>query len=86
MRALLVVVMALLASLPARSQSAPQPSPSGQSAQMPVDHGPDTPAANNAYQGGGVILQGAPGAPAPRVEATPPGQKPKNALPLPPPG
>ncbi|HEX3350946.1 MAG TPA: hypothetical protein VHS58_22870 [Acetobacteraceae bacterium] len=31
----------------------------------PIDHGPYTPEANRAYQGGGVILQGPPGAPAP---------------------
>ena len=47
-----------------------------------IDHGPFTPAANRAYQGGGVILQGAPGAPAPTPEATPPGQMPRNAVPL----
>ena len=47
-----------------------------------IDHGPFTPAANRAYQGGGVILEGAPGAPAPTPEATPPGQMPRNAVPL----
>ena len=31
----------------------------------PVDVGPYTPDANRAYNGGGVVLQGAPGAPAP---------------------
>ena len=31
----------------------------------PIDHGPNTPQANSAYMGGGVVLQGAPGAPAP---------------------
>jgi hypothetical protein len=31
----------------------------------PVDHGPFTAQANAAYAGGGMILQGAPGAPAP---------------------
>ncbi len=33
--------------------------------ERPVDVGPFTPQANRAYNGGGVILQGAPGAPAP---------------------
>jgi hypothetical protein len=46
----------------------------------PVDNGPVTPGANNAYQGGGVVLQGAPGAPAPQPQATPPGQPPQNAV------
>jgi len=48
---------------------------------VPVDHGPFTPEASRAYQGGGVILQGAPGAPAPVPQATPPGQRPKNMVP-----
>lgn len=38
--------------------------------QQPVDNGPNTPQANAAYQGGGVILQGAPGAPAPAPQRT----------------
>ena len=52
------------------------------SAARPIDKGPFTAAANRAYQGGGVILQGAPGAPAPMPEATPPGQIPRNSVPL----
>jgi hypothetical protein len=51
------------------------------SAGTPIDKGPFTPAANGAYQGGGVVLQGAPGAPAPMPEPTPPGQTPKNMVP-----
>jgi hypothetical protein len=47
----------------------------------PVDHGPYTAQANEAYQGGGMILQGAPGAPPPRPEPTPPGQTPRNMVP-----
>jgi hypothetical protein len=42
----------------------------------PVDHGPYTREANRAYQGGGMILEGAPGAPAPVPEATAQGQTP----------
>jgi len=77
MRLPLLGVLALLAHGPAAAQSAPQ---AGQTPEVPVDRGPNTPAANDAYQGGGVILQGAPGAPAPKVEPTPPGQKPKNMI------
>ena len=50
--------------------------------EAPVDRGPFTPEANRAYQGGGVILQGAPGAPAPMPEPTPPGQAPRNSVPV----
>jgi hypothetical protein len=46
----------------------------------PLDHGPFTPEANRAFMGGGVILQGAPGGPAPRPEPTPPGQQPRNMI------
>ena len=48
----------------------------------PEDRGPFTPEANRAYDGGGAILQGAPGAPRPPASAVltqPPGR------PLPPP-
>lgn len=48
----------------------------------PNDAGPFTPEANRAYMGGGVILEGAPGAPAPRPEPTPPGQAPRNMVPM----
>ncbi len=50
---------------------------------VPNDKGPNTPNANAAYMGGGMILQGAPGAPAPTPEPTPPGQTPKNMVPMP---
>lgn len=55
--------------------------PRGHTGASPVDVGPFTPEANRAYQGGGVVLQGAPGAPAPTPEATPPGQMPRGAVP-----
>lgn len=42
-----------------------------QSSQRPIDYGPYTPEANKAYMGGGVILQGPPGAPAPPPSALP---------------
>ena len=47
----------------------------------PLDRGPFTPEANRAYQGGGVVLQGQPGGPAPMPQPTPPGQMPANAVP-----
>ena len=49
--------------------------------EKPVDLGPNTPEANGAYQGGGVVLQGKPGGPAPSPQATPPGQTPEGAVP-----
>lgn len=47
----------------------------------PLDRGPFTPEANQAYQGGGMVLEGAPGAPPPRPEPTPPGQTPRTMVP-----
>ena len=38
----------------------------------PVDRGPFTPEANRAHRGGGAILAGPPGAPAPLPQPTPP--------------
>ena len=49
--------------------------------ERPVDQGPTTPDANSAYQGGGVVLEGAPGAPPPPAKATPPGQAPDDVVP-----
>jgi hypothetical protein len=71
----------------ALAQSAPGPSATGQarpaprSNGVPLDRGPFTPEASSAYQGGGMILQGAPGAPPPMAEPTPPGQTPRNMVP-----
>jgi len=53
----------------------------GHRGSSPVDVGPFTPEANRAYQGGGVVLQGEPGAPAPTPQATPRGQMPLNSVP-----
>lgn len=39
--------------------------------EKPLDRGPNTPQANQAFMGGGVVLQGAPGAPAPAPQALP---------------
>jgi hypothetical protein len=49
--------------------------------EKPIDNGPTTPESNTAYQGGGVVLQGAPGGPAPAPQPTPPGQAPVNSVP-----
>ena len=64
----------------AARHAAPAPAATGET---PIDRGPFTPEANRAYQGGGVVLQGAPGAPPPMPEPTPPGQTPRNAVPVP---
>ena len=53
---------------PARAHHPAHPRPHRATAanpERPVDVGPYTPDANRAYNGGGVVLQGAPGAPAP---------------------
>jgi len=73
-------MLTMLAGGPALAQPAAQPSQAGAS-QKPIDIGPFTPEANSAYQGGGMILQGAPNAPAPTPEPTPPGQTPRNMVP-----
>jgi hypothetical protein len=78
-----VTLAAMLAGAPVLAQPAPQPNTKVQSHQTPLDKGPNTPEANSAYQGGGMILQGAPGAPAPTPEPTPPGQTPRNMVPMP---
>lgn len=66
---------------PASAQSGASSQARTAAPQRPVDHGPFTPDANRAYQGGGVVLQGAPGAPAPVPQPTPPGQVPQNMVP-----
>jgi hypothetical protein len=72
------IAVMVLATGPLLAQTA---EPHRRSNEVPVDHGPFTPEANSAFQGGGMILQGAPGAPAPRPEPTPPGQTPRNMVP-----
>jgi hypothetical protein len=59
----------------------PTPPPHHPTGVKPDDKGPYTPEANAAYQGGGVVLQGQPGAPPPKPHPTPPGQTPANAVP-----
>ncbi|HET7880880.1 MAG TPA: hypothetical protein VFL55_08335 [Acetobacteraceae bacterium] len=73
-----ILTLLALAALLVAGTSVAQPR---RSAETPIDHGPFTPEANSAFQGGGMILQGAPGAPPPRPEPTPPGQTPRNMVP-----
>lgn len=81
----LVGAIAMLSGGSALAQPATGSATTGQqtrhSYERPVDHGPFTPEANRAFQGGGMVLQGAPGAPAPTPEPTPPGQTPRNMVP-----
>jgi hypothetical protein len=86
---LAVSVVALFAAGPVLAQSASTPYVSGPQPMhapkggwpKPVDHGPYTPQANAAYNGGGMILEGAPGGPAPRAMATMPSQTSSSAVP-----
>lgn len=93
MRPILTIAAIMALAAPALAQTAPHPP--AKHARMPhtrahptsspgtaLDRGPFTPEANRAYQGGGVILQGAPGAPAPMPAPTPPGQMPVNSVPV----
>ena len=84
----LIVAVPLAAISPALAQInppavKPQPikRPIHPTGERPIDKGPYTPDANRAYQGGGVVLQGAPGQPAPAPAPTPPGETPANAVP-----
>ena len=63
------------------SGTATHPRHAAHPAGTPLDRGPFTPEASRAYEGGGMVLQGAPGAPAPQPEPTPPGQTPRNMVP-----
>jgi hypothetical protein len=81
-----VALAAMMASGSVLAQPATGPNntaPPRRSYGPPIDHGPFTPEANAAFMGGGMILQGAPGAPPPRPEPTPPGQTPHNLVPPP---
>jgi hypothetical protein len=76
MRALAAaLILATLAS-PAYAQAQPRPAPdrSGGDARSPgppVDLGPRTPETNEAHRGGGAVLTGPPGMPAPPPLPTP---------------
>jgi hypothetical protein len=78
----LVALIAMLISGPVLAQpAAGTPGQTRRSPDTPLDFGPFTPEANRAFQGSGMILQGAPGEPAPRPEPTPPGQTSRNMVP-----
>ena len=78
----LAALIAMLISGPVLAQpAAGTTGRARRSPDTPLDFGPFTPEANRAFQGGGMILQGAPGEPAPRPEPTPPGQTPRNMVP-----
>jgi len=80
---LIAAAAAALAGAPALAQQSSTPQRTARhTSQRPVDHGPFTAEANRAFQGGGMILQGAPGAPAPTPQPTPPGQTPRNMVPV----
>ncbi len=85
--ALLIATAAMLAAGPVLAQSmnttaaTPTTTPRTRAYVGGTDHGPFTREASSAYQGGGVVLQGAPGAPPPVAEPTPPGQTPRNMVP-----
>jgi hypothetical protein len=53
-----------------------------QSSRSSMDRSGRTRDVDRAYMGGGMILQGAPGAPAPIPEPTPPGETPRNMVPM----
>ena len=61
------LVAAMSSSAFAQSTSSHTPA-----TEKPIDNGPTSPGANSAYQGGGVVLQGAPGAPAPATHGQAP--------------
>jgi len=63
---------ALAISGPALAQSGSRNRPRPPDTERPLDRGPFTPEASRAYNGGGVILEGAPGAPAPEPRPMPP--------------
>ncbi len=84
MKRIILVLSMMLATSAAVAQNAANQGggqPGGHTNEKPVDNGPTKPGANNAYQGGGVVLQGAPGAPAPNPAASPSGEAPSNAVP-----
>jgi hypothetical protein len=53
------------------SSSGTQGAPKSNSPGPPIDQGPVSSEANQAHRGGGAVLEGAPGAPAPVPQPTP---------------
>jgi len=67
----LPVLAIMMGAGPAFAQTATDKPNLGTPQEKPLDRGPFTPDADKAFNGGGVILQGAPGAPAPVPQALP---------------
>ena len=90
MKTMLMVALGAGLAMPALAQTATTTTPhharpharSSAYSGGPVDHGPFTPQANRAYNGGGAILEGEPGGPPPPASAVL--TQPRNQ-PLPPP-
>ncbi len=84
MRMTILMAAAVLATTPVLAQTTTtHPTATRQhvvTTSRPLDNGPFTAEASRAYQGGGMVLEGAPGAPPPRVAPTPPGQTPRNMV------
>lgn len=72
MRILSLAAVLALVALPAMANLTDGVSTTGRSPGPPLDQGPATPSADRAYSGGGAVLEGAPGAPAPAPLPTAP--------------
>lgn len=74
MRVLTLGAALLLAAAPAMANLTDGVSTTGRSPGPPLDQGPASAATDRAYSGGGAVLEGAPGAPAPAPLQTAPAQ------------
>jgi len=72
MRFLTLAAAMALAATPAMADLYSGYSTTGRSPGAPLDRGPYTSQADRAYAGGGLVLEGAPGAPAPMPQQTAP--------------
>jgi hypothetical protein len=72
MRILILAAAALLAAAPAMASTMDGRSRTGRSPGAPLDRGPHSAETDRAYSGGGLVLEGAPGAPAPMPMQTAP--------------
>lgn len=70
MRRLSLALAACLFAAPALAQVPPAAAPPATGS--PAERGRTTPDPSAAHRGGGVVLEGAPGAPAPAPQVTPP--------------
>ena len=69
--AALFAILATILVSPALAQSPREAPPRSNSPGPPIDQGPVSSEANQAHRGGGAVLEGAPGAPAPVPQPTP---------------